>query len=119
MGLIQKTGRLKSKADVARDDKLKGLSRFIKEEGNKRALVIDPVNHILVTQADIRQVQLAKGAILSGIHALVSQLEMEIEDLDEIIISGQFGRHLHVDSLVGLGLVPRELQEKVTSYNFV
>lgn len=114
VGLIQKTGRLKSKTDVARDDKLKGLSRFIKEEGNKRALVIDPVNHILVTQADIRQVQLAKGAILSGIHALVSQLEMKTDDLDEIIISGQFGRHLHVDSLVGLGLVPQELQEKVT-----
>ena len=113
-GLIQKTGRLKSKTEVARDDQLKGLSRFIKEEGNKRALLLDPANKILITQADIRQVQLAKGAILSGIHALVSQLEMNTCDLDEIIISGQFGRHLHVDSLVGLGLVPPELKDRVT-----
>lgn len=114
VGLIGKTGRLKSKDDVLQDDKLSGLSRFIEENGKKRKLVLDPANHIVVTQSDIRQVQLAKGAILSGILALLHQLEMSPEDLDEIVISGQFGRHLHVDSLVGLGLIPYELRKKVT-----
>jgi uncharacterized 2Fe-2S/4Fe-4S cluster protein (DUF4445 family) len=114
VGLIQKTGRLKSKKDAEQDAKLEGLSRFIEEDNNKRKLVLDRVHNIVVTQADIRQVQLAKGAILSGIHALLHQLEMTPADLDEIIISGQFGRHLHVDSLVGLGVIPYELREKVT-----
>ena len=114
VGLIQKTGRLKSKEDVQQDEKLKGLTRFIEEDNKKRWIVLDRVHNIVVTQADIRQVQLAKGAILSGIHALLQQLEMTPEDLDEIIISGQFGRHLHVDSLVGLGVIPHKLREKVT-----
>lgn len=112
-GLIGKTGRLKSKKDLLQDDTLKQLSRFIEEDGKKRRLILDSDHQIAVTQADIRQVQLAKGAILSGIHALLLQMEMTPEDLDEIIISGQFGRHLHVDSLVGLGLIPHELREKV------
>lgn len=114
VGFIGKTGRLISKDDVQQDEKLKGLSRFIEEDDKKRRLVLDPVNRIEVSQADIRQVQLAKGAILSGIHALLHQLEMTMGDLDEIIISGQFGRHLHVDSLVGLGVIPHELREKVS-----
>jgi uncharacterized 2Fe-2S/4Fe-4S cluster protein (DUF4445 family) len=114
VGLIEKSGRLKSQKDVLQDDKLKGLARFLVEVNNKRVIMLDPENNILITQADIRQVQLAKGAILSGIHALLNQLAMNMGDLDEIIISGQFGKHLRVDSLVGLGLLPRELGEKVT-----
>lgn len=113
VGLIGKTGRLKSKKDVQEDKKLGGLARFIEEDGKKRKLVLYPEGGIAVSQADVRQVQLAKGAILSGIYALLHQLEMTPEDLDQIIISGQFGRHLHVDSLVGLGLIPHELREKV------
>jgi len=113
VGLIQKTGRLQSREDLLQDEDLKGLARFIEESGKKRMVVLDADHNIVITQADIRQVQLAKGAILSGIHALLKQLDMLPDDLDEIIISGQFGRHLHVDSLVGLGLVPRELRDKV------
>jgi len=114
VGLIEKTGRLKSKEDVEKDEKISGLSRFIEENGKKRSLILDPEGHIVITQSDIRQVQLAKGAVLSGILALLHRLEMSPGDLDEIVISGQFGRHLHVDSLVGLGLIPRELRKKVT-----
>lgn len=114
IGLIGKTGRLKSKEEVLQDQKLSGLSRFIEENGKKRSIALDSEGHIVVTQSDIRQVQLAKGAVLSGILALLRQLEMSPNDLDEIVISGQFGRHLHVDSLVGLGLIPQELRKKVT-----
>ena len=114
VGLIGKTGRLKSQDDVQQDEKISGLSRFIEENGKKRSLVLDPAGHVVVTQSDIRQVQLAKGAVLSGILSLLRQLKMSPEDLDEIVISGQFGRHLHVDSLVGLGLIPQELRKKVT-----
>lgn len=114
VGLMEKSGRLKSAREVQQDPRLKTLAQFLVEDKNKRAIVLDPDNHILMTQADIRQVQLAKGAILSGICALLNQLNIKMDDLDEVIISGQFGKHLHVDSLVGLGLIPHELGEKVT-----
>ena len=68
---------------------------------------------IAITQEDIRQVQLAKGAILSGIYALADKVGIKITDLDEVIIAGQFGKHLSIDSLVGVGIIPKELKEKI------
>jgi len=114
VGLMEKTGRLKSRKTVREDAQLQGLASFLAEDNSKRSLILDPDQHLLITQADVRQVQLAKGAILSGIHALLNQLDMKTEDLDALIISGQFGRHLRVDSLVDIGLIPSELREKVT-----
>ena len=36
-----------------------------------------------------------------------------MQDLDEVIIAGQFGKHLKVDSLVGAGIIPANLKEKI------
>jgi Uncharacterized metal-binding protein len=67
----------------------------------------------LITQGDIRQVQLAKGAILSGFLALLKKAGIQMEDLDKVMIAGQFGAHLPADSLVGTGIIPKEVQEKL------
>ena len=67
----------------------------------------------MITQGDIRQVQLAKGAILSGFLALLKKAGIQMEDLDKVMIAGQFGAHLPADSLVGTGIIPKEVQEKL------
>lgn len=67
-----------------------------------------------MTQSDIRQVQLSKGAILSGLLALTNEAGVRLEDLDEVIVAGQFGAHLSVESLVGVGIVPKEVKDKIT-----
>ena len=36
-----------------------------------------------------------------------------MEDLDKVMIAGQFGAHLPADSLVGTGIIPKEVQEKL------
>ena len=41
----------------------------------------------MVTQGDIRQVQLAKGAILSGFLALLNKAGIRMEELDKVIIA--------------------------------
>ncbi|MCR4956411.1 MAG: ASKHA domain-containing protein [Lachnospiraceae bacterium] len=69
---------------------------------------------VLVTQKDVRQVQLAKGAILSGFLSLVKRAGITVEDIDEVIIAGQFGSHLSAQALAGVGIIPREVKEKVT-----
>jgi uncharacterized 2Fe-2S/4Fe-4S cluster protein (DUF4445 family) len=66
------------------------------------------------TQADIRQVQLAKGAILSGITALLGSAGLAPSDVDRVMIAGQFGAHLTEDSLLGSGLLPKEFQGKIS-----
>lgn len=113
--LIGKTGRICKSESIKQDEKLSHLSNCIVDVDKKRKFVlISKPKEISITQEDIRQVQLAKGAILSGIYALVSQVDINIEDLDEVIIAGQFGKHLSIDSLIGVGIIPKELKDKIT-----
>lgn len=112
--LIGSTGRINKKSMIEQDNNLKHLSENIIDENKKRRFVLDTQNpQIAITQSDIRQVQLAKGAILSGFYALINSMNIDIKDLDEVIIAGQFGKHLGVQSLVGVGIIPKELKEKI------
>lgn len=88
---------------------------YIEVDGKKRMIRIgEGDGQLLITQGDIRQVQLAKSAILSGFAALVKAAGLSFADLDEVIVAGQFGAHLPVDSLVGTDILPRAVQEKVS-----
>ncbi len=69
---------------------------------------------ISITQKDIRQVQLAKGAILSGILALLSNLGIGMQDIDRVYIAGAFGFHVRMESLARMGVLPHELLDRVT-----
>ncbi|MGB5822943.1 MAG: ASKHA domain-containing protein [Proteocatella sp.] len=80
----------------------------------KASLILSEEHEIYISQKDIRQVQLAKGAILSGILTLIESAGVEVKDLDKVIVAGQFGAHLEVESLVGSGLIPNELKDKIT-----
>jgi len=88
--------------------------KFMRLDGKKRELVISSKKEpIIVTQSDIRQVQLAKGAILSGFYALLNNANIQMKDLDEVIVAGQFGAHLSVESLIGTGILPKEVRNKL------
>ncbi len=68
------------------------------EAGNGRA--------IAVTQRDIRELQLAKGAIRCGIETLLQDAGITAGDLDQVIIAGAFGTYIDVESARIIGLVP-------------
>lgn len=68
---------------------------------------------VFLTQQDIRQVQLAKGAIRSGITALLAQLSIPETVVDEVLIAGSFGYHLRESSLLSIGLLPPAFAGKV------
>jgi len=88
---------------------------YIELDGKKRMIrITEGPRQLLITQGDIRQVQLAKSAILSGFVALVNASGLSFSDLDEVIVAGQFGAHLPVDSLVGTDILPSAVQEKVS-----
>lgn len=70
-------------------------------------------DNVWLTQQDVRQVQLAKGAIRSGIEALLAQHSLTADDIDQVLIAGSFGYHLNPDSLLALGLLPAACRGKV------
>ncbi len=79
-----------------------------------------PVFHLIdgvyLSQGDIRQVQLAKGAIRTGIEYLLRDTGVSPAEVDEVLIAGAFGYHLREKNLVAVGLLPEAFRGKI---NFV
>lgn len=86
---------------------------------NKRGRVLtDDHNYSLtekvyLTQEDIRQVQMAKGAIAAGIHLMAEYLGITVSDIDQCILAGAFGSFMNPDSACRIGLLPAELKGKI------
>ncbi len=92
--------------------------RFIPDEqcdqiiwdGNKPSYILVPaeftVNNepILITQKDVRNVQLAKGALYTGARLLMDAAE--IDTLDQVILAGAFGSYIDPKYALVLGLFP-------------
>lgn len=68
---------------------------------------------IYLSQKDVRQVQLAKGAIRAGIDTLLRHNELSPEQVDRVLIAGSFGYHLRPQNLIHLGLLPEVFGGKV------
>ena len=109
-GIVKKTGVFIKKEKLSENDYRYPLIRM---NGAKREFILNEDPLLIVTQGDIRQVQLAKGAILSGFTALLWKAGIRMEDLDKVMIAGQFGAHLPADSLVGTGILPEGVKEKL------
>lgn len=62
---------------------------------------------ILITQQDINEIQLAKGAIRTGIETLMEITHTPPEEVEEVIIAGAFGSYLNLESALAIGLLPR------------
>ena len=70
---------------------------------------------VWLTQEDIRQVQLAKGAIHAGIALMAMQLGIRVCDIDRVLLAGAFGSFLNPRSACRIGLIPEELEPKITA----
>jgi uncharacterized 2Fe-2S/4Fe-4S cluster protein (DUF4445 family) len=70
--------------------------------GTKLFPVAGPV---VLYQADIRELQLAKGAIASGFKLLLNRLGASAGDLKSIYLAGAFGNYVQIESAIGIGLI--------------
>jgi uncharacterized 2Fe-2S/4Fe-4S cluster protein (DUF4445 family) len=69
---------------------------------------------ITVTQADIRQLQLAKSAIYSGIVMLRDVMGVSNDDIHELMLCGGFGNYISIESSVKIRLLPEMPTERIT-----
>lgn len=70
--------------------------------------------HVSITQADVRQLQLAKSAIYSGIVMLQKVMDVPNERLEELMLCGGFGNYINIASAVKIRLLPELALEKIT-----
>lgn len=68
---------------------------------------------VVLTQQDVREVQLAKAAVRAGIELLAQRMGMALEEIEEVHIAGAFGNYLNADSACAIGLIPPVLRKKI------
>jgi uncharacterized 2Fe-2S/4Fe-4S cluster protein (DUF4445 family) len=68
---------------------------------------------ISITQQDIREVQLAKAAIIAGINIMVKTAGLDMSQLDALFLAGGFGNYINTESAITIGLLPQSLKDKI------
>jgi uncharacterized 2Fe-2S/4Fe-4S cluster protein (DUF4445 family) len=108
--LIDDKGRITADGAPAR------LTERITKTGgtSEFSLFFDEGKSIGITQKDIREIQLAKGAIHAGCEILLLEMGIGWEDVDRVLVAGAFGNYLKADSIVGVGLLPTSLAGRIT-----
>ena len=111
-GIVRKNGAF-VKADKFPADDYRSKYIAVDEQGKRSFRMTEGENPLYITQGDVRQVQLAKGAILSGFMALMRRAGIGMGDLDRVLIAGQFGAHLPAQSITGTGILPFEVEDRI------
>jgi len=69
---------------------------------------------VSITGRDVRQFQLAKSAILSGIKILCKNAGLEPKDIKSVFVAGGFGFYINKQNAVDSGIFPREFLEPLS-----
>ncbi len=89
-----------------------GSHARVREVNGEREFVLAPANPevglpgITVTQDDVREIQLAKGSIQTGIEVLLRESHVPMGDVSAVIIAGAFGSFIDVANAVAMGMLP-------------
>ncbi|MDO8724292.1 MAG: ASKHA domain-containing protein [Syntrophales bacterium] len=106
-------------AELRRRNLINERGRFDQQNGRVRGgrhgpeFLLVPGSHsgsrrdVVITQNDINEIQLAKGAIRAGFEVLLDATGTVPEEVQEVIIAGAFGSFLKVQSAIDMGLLPR------------
>ena len=62
---------------------------------------------ITITQKDIRELQLAKAAILTGCEALLKEKKVGADEVETVYVAGAFGNYLNIQNAIAIGMLPR------------
>ena len=117
-GIINKSGRLLLPADKKGDPFSQDIAGRLRETDGIREFVLvfrEDQEDIVITQKDIREVQLAKGAIAAGISLMLQQVGRKAEEIQQVLVAGAFGNFIDKASAMEIGLLPDLPMERVES----
>lgn len=98
-GLIDLTAALLERGDITPMGRMAGDVRLSER--------------VYLARSDIREVQLAKAAIASGIRILAEQAGAALADIEKVYLAGGFGNFIGLDSACRIGLFPAPLRAKI------
>jgi len=115
-GLLEATGRLRPAGGLCeplrrrlRTDKT-GEAEFLLADGEGDR------PDVVLKQRDIRELQLATGAIRAGVGIVLHQAGLQPSDLSRVLIAGGFGSFIRRSNAQRIGLIPTGLSHENVSY---
>jgi len=107
-GLIDPSGRFQVPGSDSLSHNLK--NRFIKTEQGMKFLISSESQgakrDLYLLQKDLRELQLAKGAIAAGTILLLKEYGARTDDIETIYLAGAFGNYIDPAAAIRLGLLP-------------
>jgi len=98
VGIIDSSGKINSGyKGVRRIKRGKSLEFLLAKKGRRE---------ITITQQDVSEIQLAKGAIRTGIEILLEEAGVKTQDIDGVIVAGAFGTYIDPLKAVRIGMFP-------------
>jgi uncharacterized 2Fe-2S/4Fe-4S cluster protein (DUF4445 family) len=107
-GVLDYTGRLCEPGEITSN-----LANRVRKVGGEPAFVLyqDAQRLIYLSQNDIRQVQLAKGAVRAGVDVLLERSGIHYDAVQDVILTGSFGTELRPGTLKNIGIFTEKMVE--------
>ncbi|MDZ4170366.1 MAG: ASKHA domain-containing protein [Coriobacteriia bacterium] len=105
------------RADILDEDGLirpDGVGVSLDENG-VRVVSVGPEEDALLTQLDIRELQLAKAAVFVAVQGVLSAAALSAQSLSRVWVAGAFGGALRPADLVAIGMMPVEVGQVLSA----
>jgi len=117
-GLISPNGRILTPENVAGTPAERFADRLVEHNGKRAFLLVSAEESasgkpLFITQQDVRELQLAKGAIATGVQVLLDKYGITPNDVSQVLLAGAFGNYLDQHSACTIGLIPPVLEDRV------
>jgi len=110
MGIINNLGKFNRDLNTPRIREDNGIYEYVLARQDETQIDRD----ITITEIDIENLIRAKGAIYSGCMTLLTEVGMDIADIEHIFLAGGFGSYVDLEKTMTIGLLPEMDPDKVT-----
>ncbi|MBM3118584.1 MAG: DUF4445 domain-containing protein [Chloroflexi bacterium] len=105
-GILDAIAQLYLADIIDESGRLKDGHHRVHSHDNQRQFVLVDEPAIVITQQDLRELQLAKAAIRTGIQVLLEANNCSESEINQMIIAGAFGSYISVPSAIAIGMLP-------------
>jgi len=110
LGVINNLGKFNRDLETDRIRQNEGVYEYVLAWKDDTQIDRD----VVLTEIDIENLIRAKGAIYSGCMTLLTEVGMNIQDIEHIILAGGFGSYVDLEKAMVIGLLPEMDPAKVT-----
>ncbi|MDT8390358.1 MAG: ASKHA domain-containing protein [Lentisphaeria bacterium] len=112
LGVVDITGRILEDGELPESLPEAVRKRIIRDEAGVPSFALafpeqtTSGEGVLLFQRDLRELQLASGAIRAGVSIMIRQAGLTVDDISEVLLAGAFGNYIRRENACRIGLLP-------------